>query len=63
MSALLTSTRSRTASALGGQEREIMARIDRGGLSIPEAELRYQLGWDDATASCWTCWGSWRGAS
>jgi hypothetical protein len=27
---------------------EALARIDRGGLSIPEAELRHTLCWDDA---------------
>lgn len=28
-------------------EREILARIDRAGLHICEAELRYTLRWDD----------------
>ncbi len=28
-------------------EQEILARIDRAGLHICEAELRYKLGWDE----------------
>jgi DNA-binding PadR family transcriptional regulator len=28
-------------------EQEILARIDRGGLHIREAELRYKLRWDE----------------
>ena len=28
-------------------EREILARVDRAGLHICEAELRYKLRWDD----------------
>ncbi len=28
-------------------EQELLARIDRAGLHICEAELRYKLGWDD----------------
>ena len=30
-------------------EQEILARIDRAGLHICEAELRYKLRWDDDT--------------
>lgn len=30
-------------------EQEILARIDRAGLHICEAELRYTLRWDDPT--------------
>jgi DNA-binding PadR family transcriptional regulator len=30
-------------------EQEILARIDRAGLHICEAELRHKLGWDDRT--------------
>lgn len=28
-------------------EREILARVDRGGVAICEAELRYKLRWDE----------------
>ena len=30
-------------------EQEILARIDRAGLQVCEAELRYKLRWDDHT--------------
>ena len=30
-------------------EREILVRIDRGGLDICEAELHYKLRWDERT--------------
>lgn len=30
-----------------GLEREILARIERAGLNVCEAELRYKLGWDE----------------
>jgi DNA-binding PadR family transcriptional regulator len=30
-------------------EREILARIDRAGLHVCEAELRYKLRWDERT--------------
>jgi hypothetical protein len=46
MSALVTATDTRSPSALGDREPEILARIDRGGLSICEAELRHTLRWD-----------------
>ena len=31
-----------------GVEREILARVDRGGLHICEAELRHQLRWSES---------------
>ena len=37
-------------------EQEILARIDRAGFTICEAELRYKLRWDErSTARCWSC--------
>ena len=30
-----------------GLEQEILARIDRAGLNVCAAELRYKLGWDE----------------
>jgi hypothetical protein len=36
-----------TAGVVGARESEILARIDRGGLHICEAELRHQLRWNE----------------
>jgi hypothetical protein len=38
-----------SAEALCDQEREILCRIDRGGLAICEAELRHTLRWNEAS--------------
>lgn len=44
----MTATATTSAPATPAVEQcEILARIDRGGLSIPEAELRYKLRWRD----------------
>jgi hypothetical protein len=32
--------------------REILARIDRAGLHVCEAELRYKLRWEERTSGC-----------
>jgi hypothetical protein len=45
MTAVALTTRRRQIPA--EQQNEILARIDRGGLHVCEAELRYKLRWDE----------------
>ncbi len=45
MTAVAVATKQRQAAA--DLEQEILVRIDRGGLHICEAELRYKLRWDE----------------